>query len=287
MKTRTKTLTSQVQHALLALDASTLMAILDAALQDSFDFYEDPDLADFFRFRLGWTLEDDDGQSYPEWPDDLDKDFDWVAPHPNTVKDHLATLNTETFYHEILPVFSSWPPLSYDPPSCISDGYQWMQELAAWLAHPRLTRDDSQHTPRRDLSPRLTTTDVAQGGPIPLGYCGDAWKLTAMHDPSDVIDHRPYTDQGRTPVGLCTDAPILVLYPERGSVDWPQLLAPTPLRTGSLFSGASIWVIYLTENDYDYYHQQSMITLDEITYLLAQDPLGFSSATAYFPSRPS
>ena len=55
---------------------------------------------------------------------------------------------------------------------------------------------------------RFTTADITLNTSMLLGACGDAWTLTAMGDGLDVIDHRPYADGARTPVGLCADAPL-------------------------------------------------------------------------------
>jgi len=276
MKNRTKTLASQVQQTLLALDSPTIFAILDYALQESTNLCDDVELEDVFRFHLGWLLEDDEGHRYTEWPHDINRDCDWIAPTPSVIKQYLTTLDAQAFYHDILPIFFRWPPLQSDPPSSYSDGYRWMQVLATWLSQPHLESFKERQRSHIDLSPRMTTTEIAQGLPIPLGDCGNAWQLSAMGGPLDIIDHRPYTPEGRTPVGFCTDAPVLILYPERGSVDWPPLLSPTPLRPGSLVSGASIWLIYLTLPDYEWMQKRAALSLSDIAVLLSRDALGFT-----------
>jgi hypothetical protein len=122
-------------------------------------------------------------------------------------------------------------------------------------------------------SGRLTTEDIAKGMGMPLGDCGDAWKLVAMGDPYDVVDHRPYCDGARTPVGLCTDAPILVLYPERGAVNWPTLLDFTNIapRRGYCTSGAEIHSICLTWDSWRRLQKHRTITLGKIGALLNRE----------------
>ena len=82
-----------------------------------------------------------------------------------------------------------------------------------------------------------------------VGDCGDAWRLRGIGEDIDVIDHRPFSDRNKTPVGICCDAPILILYPERGSIDWEDLLQ-MKLLPGKLCSGADIKIIYLSEEDH-------------------------------------
>ena len=130
---------------------------------------------------------------------------------------------------------------------------------------------------------RFTTADITLNTSMLLGACGDAWTLTAMGDGLDVIDHRPYADGARTPVGLCADAPLLVLYPERGAVEWPLLLNSTPLRPGRLFSGASIWVVYLVAAEDARLRTEKTITLADIVLLMAQDAAAFAYWQKAFP----
>jgi len=116
---------------------------------------------------------------------------------------------------------------------------------------------------------RLATSDLAGGAVIPLGNCGDAWRLRAVGDADDVVDHRPYVDRERTPAGLCADAPLLVLYPERGAVDWPALLgdAAAGARPGHLASGVDVLVIHLSDADWYRLGERGEIGLDEIRRL--------------------
>lgn len=120
---------------------------------------------------------------------------------------------------------------------------------------------------------RMTTEQVAAGAEIPLGSCGDAWKLVSMGDTHDVVDHRPYYNNIRTPVGLCTDAPLLVLYPERGTVDWPALLCSFngKLRKGYCASGAEIYTVHLSIDDWNRLKKQNSVNLSEILALLDKE----------------
>ena len=95
----------------------------------------------------------------------------------------------------------------------------------------------------------LETGILTESTKIWLGNCGDAWRLTSCGAAMDVIDHRPFYKNKKTPVGLCCDAPILILYPERGKINWEELLQQR-LRNGKLASGADIKVIYLTNQQY-------------------------------------
>lgn len=262
VKARTQALTRQVQIALTTLEPSTLFILITNALDALLIVW--PEGPDCVRFRLGWTLIDTSGQCYSAWPPDPNCECDWVAPDPLTLSHRLTALDAGTFYHEILPMFSEYPALDSLPPSSASDGYRWMESLAQWIA---TFPHDPAAPPRTDTSPRLTTAQIASGCPIPLGDCGDAWYLTAVGDPTDVVDHRPYADHGRTPVGLCTDAPLLVLYPERGAVDWPTLLDPAPLTAGFLFSGAPVWILALAPPDRARLVAQPFITLADLVAL--------------------
>ncbi|MBE0228089.1 hypothetical protein [Thermoanaerobacterium thermosaccharolyticum] len=100
-----------------------------------------------------------------------------------------------------------------------------------------------------------------------IGYCSDAWKLRCIGDPEDVIDHRPFTPDGdKTPVGICADAPVLVLYTERGKIDWEKLLGLS-LLDGSLLSGAKVKIIYLLNDDQEKIINTQKISLKEIKEL--------------------
>lgn len=114
---------------------------------------------------------------------------------------------------------------------------------------------------------------ITDDAKIPIGSCGDAWKLVSVGDPYDIVDHRPYCGGTRTPVGLCADAPLLVLYPERGAIDWPALLCLSgkELRKGYCASGAEIYTIYLTADDYSRLKSQASVTVNEIRALLAKE----------------
>ena len=79
-----------------------------------------------------------------------------------------------------------------------------------------------------------------------------------------MIDHRPYADHKRTPIGLCADAPLLILYPERGAVDWPALLHPIPLTNGVLFSGAPVWIVPLTPSQRTCLQTRTSVTLADL-----------------------
>jgi hypothetical protein len=86
---------------------------------------------------------------------------------------------------------------------------------------------------------------------FPLGCAGDAYRLRLTGDPTDVFHRRPTTDDGRkTDVGVCWNAPCLVLYGARGRIDWPRLLGRDGLRAGRLLSGEAVHVIYLSEADW-------------------------------------
>lgn len=89
--------------------------------------------------------------------------------------------------------------------------------------------------------------------------------------------YRPYTETSRTPVGLCTDAPLLVvIYPKQNAVDWPALLNRAMLRPEQLFSGASVWIAYLSEYDSAWLATRSTVTLADIVHLMAQDAAAFA-----------
>jgi len=287
VKPRTQQATHHVQQALVALAPEDLLAVLQRALEAVGGSHDALDFEDTLRFALGWTIETSSGSRYDHWPECVkaDEEFeDWIAPDPRVLSERLASLDLSTFYHQILPVFSEWPDLDADPPGTCSNGYRWMHALAqsitdgAWKS-PAV--EAFQHVPAE--SPRLTTAELAAGQAIPLGECGDAWGLTAIGDPVDCIDHRPYTDQSRTPLGRCTDAPVLVLYPERGAVDWPRLLAPQSLRAGILLSGASVWILYVTESDAERLHHTPSLTLFDLRDLASRDPQGFAQCRAAAP----
>ena len=116
---------------------------------------------------------------------------------------------------------------------------------------------------------RMTTKHVAADINILLGDCGDAWKLVSTGDPHNVVDHRPYCGNARTPVGLCVGAALLVLYPERGAVDWPALLCPPggELQKGYCASGAEVYTVYLSPGDRSRLERQGSVTLREIKAL--------------------
>ncbi len=137
----------------------------------------------------------------------------------------------------------------------------------------RRKKESMPHTVTVANSDRLTTADIAKGMDIPLGDCGDAWRLVTRGDPYDVVDHRPYCDGARTPVGLCTDAPILVLYPERGAVNWPVLLDFTSIapREGYCAIGAEIHSICLTWGNWRRLQKCGTITLGRIGALLDRE----------------
>ena len=105
------------------------------------------------RFALGWVLQDDTGTTYTTWPDnDADEDMDWVPPSPEILAKTLDSFDTTTFYHQVLPIFFSWPVFldhSASPPSSFSNGYAWMRKLADWLAQPSVDPNalitDCQH----------------------------------------------------------------------------------------------------------------------------------------------
>lgn len=101
-----------------------------------------------------------------------------------------------------------------------------------------------------------------------IGYCGDAWKLRVVGEEIDVFDHRPYAANGeKTPVGICADFQALILYPERGKIDWEKELGQK-LTDGHLFSGASIKVIYLEDEIWrKLLKRRKEITLDELKEL--------------------
>lgn len=227
-------------------------------------------------------LEDAQGHRYGEWPDHNELDVDWVAPDPDSLAKNLATIDVTTFYHTVLPLFFEWPDLSVagSSPSSCSDGYQWMRALATWLASPVFEQAEHTEQPRDNASLRMSTAEIASGRATPIGHCGDAWALTMVGDACDVIDHRPYINNARTPVGLCADAPILVLYPERGAVDWSALLPTASLRPGTLTSGANVWVVYLTPADRQQLLANSCVTLSDMAGLLARDEVAFTHWTS-------
>lgn len=251
MKSSTVRHVQRIQQALQILPATVCFAVIDHALRHFCGDLEDEDTV---RLTLGWRLcQGTTGHCEDHWPDNdqaTDDDIDWVAPNPYPLQNALCAMPPSMFYHAVLPIFDSWPVLPFLPPSTASDGYAWIQALAAWLTHPLFTEDGQpQYSARAaDFTPRLTTAALRQGMSFPLGDCDDAWALTAAGDPIPVVDHRPYWANARTPVGRCADAPLLVLYPERGAVDWPSLLPDRPLLSGQLVSGAPCWIIACAEN---------------------------------------
>jgi len=139
---------------------------------------------------------------------------------------------------------------------------------------------------RRDWTNMEIIRDWGEKGSetVPLGVCGDAWGLSACGGELDMIDHRPYAGNLPTPVGVCMDAPVLVLYPERGAVDWPQVLGHT-LRKGVLLSGDEIWVVYLRDQDWSSLMEEAermQVTKDHITEWLAHDADGFAQCRARY-----
>lgn len=88
-------------------------------------------------------------------------------------------------------------------------------------------------------------------------------------DDNDIFDHRPYTrDNKRTPVGLSTDSFHLILYPERGVVNWKELLPGKQLEIGYLCSGVVVYVIELDEPTWEKLRETKHITLQEINELI-------------------
>ena len=172
MTSRTKSLARSVHTALMTLDPPTLFTLIETALTELPP--EDIEMADNLRFRLGWVLQDDQGHQHTTWPNDTPQSVDWVEwvdPDPNTLAHTLAHTDVITFYHEILPVFATYPSLDAMPPSVASDGYRWMQALASWI---RSYPDNLREAICPADSPRMTTADIAAGLPLPVGDCGDA-----------------------------------------------------------------------------------------------------------------
>lgn len=88
-------------------------------------------------------------------------------------------------------------------------------------------------------------------GDVPLGCAGDAYRLRASGDRADVFHRRPTTDDGRkTIVGVCWNAPYLVLFADRGRIDWPRLLGVESLPAGRVLSGATVYVVPLEQADW-------------------------------------
>lgn len=135
MKQKTRHLARRVQLALAALAPAVQFRVVDTALR-AWGANDWLDAEDSLRFGLGWVLIDDQAQQYSEWPDDPDREVEWVAPEPDVLASRIARLDVVTFYHTVLPVFFEWPVLNAYAPSSFSDGYQWMKALAEWLANP-------------------------------------------------------------------------------------------------------------------------------------------------------
>lgn len=110
-----------------------------------------------------------------------------------------------------------------------------------------------------------------------LGCAGDAFRLRLTGDPTDRFHRCPTTDDGRrTPVGVCWNAPCLVLDPQRGRIDWRHLLGSDGLHSGSVLSGVAVWVIYLSDADWLPLLGQTdgaPISLDRVRELAARDDL--------------
>lgn len=107
---------------------------------------------------------------------------------------------------------------------------------------------DALKPKEQSASKEFKTQEITKDTVFSIGSCGDAWALRGIGDPIDIIECRPFCDGNKTPVGICCDAPILVLYPERGSVDWEHLLQ-MELLPGKLCVGTDIKIIYLSEED--------------------------------------
>lgn len=86
---------------------------------------------------------------------------------------------------------------------------------------------------------------------VELGCVGDAFHLRSGGSRTDVFHRRPTTDAGRkTTVGVCWNFPLLVLYGDRGRIDWPGRLGVGELPTGRLLSGDTVHVVQLDQSDW-------------------------------------
>ena len=86
---------------------------------------------------------------------------------------------------------------------------------------------------------------------VELGCVGDAFRLRSADCRTDVFHRRPTTDAGRkTAVGVCWNFPLLVLFSDRGRIDWPGRLGVADLPTGRLLSGDTVYVVRLSQSDW-------------------------------------
>jgi len=138
-----------------------------------------------------------------------------------------------------------------------------------YAEYPQKQRDIAEsimekHEPRF-VSPRRRPPKKSTK--IRIGNCGDAWQLRSRGHDIDIIDHRPFYKNKTTPIGLCSDAPILVLYSERGNIDWEKLLQ-TKLQDGKLLSNADVKIIHLSDDHYSQLVSRSYVRLSDLKKIL-------------------
>jgi hypothetical protein len=120
---------------------------------------------------------------------------------------------------------------------------------------------------------------VARGIPIRclktiyflLGDCGDALQLRCAGDSLDVIDHYPIFKKKKKIIGLCCNAPILVLGLGKKSIKWDTLLQ-TDLLPGNLRKGEDVKIIYLSQEEHEHLLRQGsqILNIEKLRKLAAE-----------------
>jgi hypothetical protein len=159
MKGKTKTLTQQVQAALLALPNDILMQTIAEWLDLADEQLAYLDWSDEFRYALGYRVQSDETEKiyasfdelYEAEPDGMCAS--WVIPKVDELRYLLSNLPVEEFYHTVISIAGhalsqkaheeSW---GY-PPSVLSDGYDFMRCLAVHVRSKTLLKPTGGHLP--------------------------------------------------------------------------------------------------------------------------------------------
>jgi hypothetical protein len=141
MKPETLRRAKKIKAALLALPEETISALfeqwLDLVAERMVDWSDD------FRFALGYELESEETEHhYLSWEEFLateDETASVAFIPPTNIKEIIDQMNIQDFYHQVIglagealhnaPIIKLW---GY-PPSSISDGYQFMDNLFVYL----------------------------------------------------------------------------------------------------------------------------------------------------------
>jgi ribosomal protein L37AE/L43A len=203
--------------------------------------------------RCGW----EDNQ-HKKWEDFLIDNYDTPSEYTVTDLTDKSEYYAEGFiYSGDIPEFSSETEAAKWLETMLKTGISTYTNLVS-----RFLSDNNE---KKDKKEKMYY--CLKNSDIPLGKCGDAWRLKKAGDKIDVIDHRPFWKDKKTPVGICLDAPLLVLYSERGLINWEELLN-VKLSDGKLASGADVKVIQLTEEEWESLKSKDKISLKYIKEII-------------------